>query len=79
MTIFNNSIYVYGGATDYGPSSDFWKYDLERYVWTEIDVKGDFPSEKAFAAYYTFEWNNTTFMAMFGGYTQISSSNSLYL
>lgn len=79
MTILNSYIYVYGGTTDYGPSSDLWRFDLNKYVWTEQPLLGEIPPEKSFSAYTSFIWKNTTYMVMFGGYTQASSSNDLYL
>ncbi|OMJ95256.1 hypothetical protein SteCoe_1471 [Stentor coeruleus] len=79
MTFLNPYIYIYGGTTDYGPSSDFWRFDINKNVWTEQPLFGDIPQEKSFSAYTSFIWKNTTYMAMFGGYIQTDSSNDLYL
>ncbi|OMJ78639.1 hypothetical protein SteCoe_21516 [Stentor coeruleus] len=79
MSIFQDLIFVYGGSTHLGSSSDLWTYNLTSNSWLLIERKGEAPKELSLAAHYTFELGNTSYFAIYGGYSMEGLSNDLYL
>ena len=79
LTIYNNELYLFGGSSTNGLSSEFWSFNLDYYYWSQVSIKGDRPRENAFAACCKFEWNNGTYLAIFGGSNLDSSTNALFL
>lgn len=79
LMIHDAVFYMHGGQTQYGPSSDLWKYTIETGIWAPITPEGDFIGERAFAAFEGFELTDGHSIGIFGGYNSTSSTNSLYL
>jgi hypothetical protein len=78
MAFYQNSLYLYGGLTRYGPSAGMWRFNVESKVWSEIYPIGN-PGERALGAFCSFSWNGVAYMALFGGYSSEKSVNSLHL
>jgi hypothetical protein len=79
MGTIDDMIYMYGGACDHGPSSDFWSFDISKNIWVETDILGDNPGAIAYSAYANYNWDGIDYMAMFGGYSDTSATNNFYM
>lgn len=80
MGIYKDLIYAYGGATHLGPSAELWTYNITNDIWEEIKPLGDRPAELSMSGFCSFEWENQSWFAVFGGNSMHSSgTNELYM
>lgn len=62
-----------------GPSSDLWKFDLKSYKWTSVPTTGIKPGVYVKSCLGSYEYNNITYLSVFGQNAKNSSLGELYM
>jgi multipile epidermal growth factor-like domains protein 8 len=79
MALYNNTLIVVGGSTEYGPSSDLWTFDIYAHSWHQQWPTGDYFGERSYGSFCTVSWKGTKYLAIYGGFDRFSDKNCLHL
>lgn len=75
-SLHKSFVYIFGGLDeDHSALNDFWRLDLETYLWTQIPLKGDSPAARSGHTCIVFRNN----LVLFGGIKEIGhETNELF-
>jgi hypothetical protein len=74
----NRVIYTFGAAGDRF-YSEILTFNLNNSQWGTINLQGDSISGRKFPTATSFTWNNTNYIAIYGGYAGKGYDANLYL
>ena len=75
----NRVVYIILGMTNYHKVSDVYTFDLKSNIWGKTWLTGDYISPRTFFLPTRFTWNNTDYIAIYGGSDDNGYDTNLFL
>ena len=75
----DNKIFVFGGLTTKGANTVVYSFDLKRFFWNVEIMSGDVMDSTTRSSLSFFNYNETEYIALYGGYSERGLIDDFYL